>query len=77
MSGYRKIHHEHHGKVHGEEANMVRCRWCGAINNTSLRSKGDGWGGNFTKTDTGATATKLYYDVVGAGCWHCGSSNGW
>ena len=58
-----------------QESRFVRCQWCGAINDILRRPKGDGWGGNFTKTDTGATATTLYYDVVGgAGCWVCGSS---
>ena len=61
-----------------QESRFVRCCFCGAINDKLKRPKGDGWGGNFTKTNTGATATTLYYDVVGgAGCWACGSSNGW
>jgi len=59
----------------GNESRFVRCKFCNSINDTELRSKGDGWGGNLQKTDTGATATTLYYDVVGgAGCWFCGSS---
>ena len=62
----------------GNESRFVRCRFCGAINDTELRDKGDGWGGNISKANTGATATTLHYDVVGgAGCWSCGSSNGW
>ena len=62
----------------GDESRFVRCRYCGAINDTEIRSRGDGWGGNISKKDSGATATTLYYDVVGgAGCWACGSSNGW
>ena len=60
----------------GNESRFVRCQWCGAINDTELRPRGDGWGGNISKADTGATETTLYYDVVGgAGCWFCGSSN--
>ena len=64
--------------IKGNESRFVRCRFCGSINNTEKRSKGDGWGGNITHTDTGATATTLYYPTVGgAGCWFCGSSEGW
>lgn len=60
----------------GNESRFVRCQWCGAINDTEIRSRGDGWGGNLRKEDSGATATTLKYDVVGgAGCWACGSSN--
>ena len=65
------------GGTKGNESRFVRCQFCGTINDTEIRSKGDGWGGNLTKTDTGATATVLYYDVVGNGCWFCGSSEGW
>ena len=61
-----------------QESRFVRCRFCKSINDTLKRPKGDGWGGNLSKSDTGATATTLYYDVVGgAGCWFCGSSSGW
>ena len=60
----------------GNESRFVRCQFCGAINDTELRPRGDGWGGNLNKVDSGASATTLYYDVVGgAGCWACGSSN--
>ena len=60
----------------GNESRFVRCRFCGAINDTELRPKGDGWGGNISYEDSGATATTLKYPVVGgAGCWSCGSSN--
>lgn len=81
-----KVHHEHSTKFRGkdqpgednpakQESRFVRCKFCRSINDTLKRSKGDGWGGNFTKTDTGATATTLKYDVVsGAGCWFCGAS---
>lgn len=62
--------------VRGNESRFVRCIHCLTINDTEKRPKGDGWGGNIGKTDSGATATKLYKDVVsGAGCWFCGSSN--
>ena len=60
----------------GNESRFVRCKFCGSINDTEVRSKGSGWG-NISKADSGATATTLKYDVVGAGCWFCGSSEGW
>ena len=66
------------GATKGNESRFVRCRWCGAINDTELRPKGDGRGGNIQYEDSGATATTLKYPVIGgAGCWFCGSSNGW
>lgn len=59
-----------------QESRFVRCQWCGMINDTIKRSRGDGWGGNLTYPDSGATATTLKYPVVGgAGCVFCGSSN--
>ena len=64
------------GGTKGNESRFVRCQWCGAINDTELRPRGDGWGGNLSKADSGAAVTTLKYDVVtGAGCWFCGSSN--
>lgn len=60
----------------GNESRFVRCQWCGAINDTETRPKGDGYGGNISYEDSGATATTLKYEVIGgAGCWFCGSSN--
>ena len=58
-----------------QESRFVRCKFCLSINDTLKRPKGDGWGGNISKVDTGASATTLYYGVVtGSGCWFCGSS---
>jgi len=59
----------------GNESRFVRCKFCGSINDTELRPRGDGWGGNITYEDSGATVTTLKYPVVGgAGCNFCGSS---
>jgi len=59
----------------GNESRFVRCKFCGGINDTELRPKGDGWGGNIKYEDSGATDVTLLYPVVGgAGCNFCGSS---
>ena len=59
----------------GNESRFVRCKFCGLINDTELRPRGDGWGGNIKHEDSGATSTTLQYPVVGgAGCAFCGSS---
>ena len=65
------------GGTKGNESRFVRCKFCGAINDTELRNKGDGWNGNILYIDSGATKTTLKMPVVGNGCWCCGSSEGW
>jgi len=58
----------------GNESRFVRCKFCGSINDTELRSKGSGWGNITTRAISG---TNLKEPVVGGGCWMCGSSEGW
>lgn len=75
---FRGIDKQDDGGTKGNESRFVRCKFCGSINDTEIRPKGDGWGGNITLNNSGATATTLYYPTVGgAGCWFCGSSEGW
>lgn len=62
------------GGTKGNESRFVRCQWCGMINDTEKRPRGDGWGGNITYQ--AITGTNLKQPVVGgAGCAFCGASN--
>ena len=58
----------------GNESRFVRCKFCKAINDTELRPKGDGWGGNISHESISGTTYKKSPVVGGAGCWFCGSS---
>ena len=44
--GFRGKDKQDDSGTKGNESRFVRCRFCGAINDTELRSHGDGWGGN-------------------------------
>lgn len=59
----------------GNESRFKRCKFCKAINDTELRSKGDGWGGNIQYDDI--SGTNLKQPITNNGCWFCGSSQGW
>ena len=64
------------GGTKGNESRFVRCKKCNSINDTEKRQRGDGWAGNIKYE--AITGTNLKQPVVGgAGCWYCGSSEGW
>ena len=65
------------GATKGNESRFVRCQWCKAINDIELRDRGDGRGGNTILNDDVSGSNLKRPSVGGAGCWFCGSSEGW
>ena len=60
-----------------DEPGKVRCRFCGTINDTTIRDRGDGYGGNISYPTMTGGSNQRNPTVGGAGCVFCGSSNGW
>ena len=85
LSGFQTVHPEKVREFVGEdlpqdgqpvktnESRFVRCKFCGAINDTELRPKGDGYSGNISYVAISGTNLKDP-TIGGAGCNFCGSS---
>lgn len=59
------------------ESRFVRCKFCSSLNDTEIRSRGDGYNGNISYPTMTGGGNQRNETVGGSGCNFCGSSNGW